>query len=74
MGARPHPNSGAGKIKWDASTDQALIEVKEASKSHTVTGALLEKLFRDAVRQNKTAHYVIKFGNGITLMGVLGRE
>lgn len=73
-GGRPHPNSGAGHIKWDGSDEDSIIEVKEAEKSHTVKGDLVEKLFQDATRQNKQGVYIIRFGNGITLTGYLGRD
>lgn len=60
-GARVHPRSGAGSIKWDASTEDELIEVKDSKKSHTLNGALLNKLLIDATRQGKEAVYIVKF-------------
>lgn len=60
-GARVHPRSGAGSIKWDASSEDELIEVKDAAKSHTMQGALLNRLLRDAINQGKQAVYVIHF-------------
>lgn len=74
LGARPHPNSGAGHIKWDASSETDLFEMKDATKSHTLNSDLLEKLFRDGARQGKSSHYIVRFANGIVLHGVLTRD
>ena len=63
MGLRAHPNSGAGPIKYDASDDETLVEVKDASKSYTLNAAYLEDLFRTAARQSKTAVIIVKFPN-----------
>lgn len=60
-GARLHPRSGAGRIKDDASTDDTIIEIKDADRSHTLKGSVLDSLFRRAVRQGKEAQYVIYF-------------
>lgn len=60
-GLRLHPNSGAGHIKWDASDDERLVEMKDAKKTITVNGEYLDKLFRDAVRQGKDAIFIINF-------------
>jgi hypothetical protein len=60
-GARVHPRSGAGNIKWDASDEETIYEMKDAMKSHTLSGALLEKLFLDATRQGKEAVYTVYF-------------
>lgn len=60
-GARLHPRSGAGNIKDDASTDDAVLEIKDAMKSHTLQGAALDKLFRRATRQGKDAKYIVYF-------------
>lgn len=60
-GARVHPNSGSGRIKDDASTEEVQYEFKEAQRSHTLHGAALLALFRRAVRMGKQAEYVIYF-------------
>ena len=60
-GARPHPMSGAGRIKDDASTDDTQYEFKNVSKSHTLKGRDLLALFTRAIRQGKDAEYVIYF-------------
>ena len=60
-GARLHPRSGAGSIKWDASSDEVLYEMKNVQKSHTLTGAYLRRLALDAAHQGKEARYVVTF-------------
>ena len=60
-GAREHPASGAGRIKDDASTDETQYEFKNVAKTHSLKGKDLLALFRRAVRQGKTAEYVIYF-------------
>ena len=74
-GAKLHPRSGAGTIKWDASTDDELIEYKDAAKTITVNGKYLEKLFRDASAQGKDAIFVVTFGEAnIILEGRITRS
>lgn len=60
-GARPHPMSGAGRIKDDASSEDNQYEFKQAKVSHTMKGKELLDLFRRAVRQGKDPEYVIYF-------------
>lgn len=60
-GARLHPNSGAGKIKDDASSEDVIYEVKDANKSHTVKSVELDNLLRRAIGQGKEAQYVVYF-------------
>lgn len=60
-GGRVHPNSGAGHIKDDGSSDTELIEVKDAIKSHTIKASDLFALFRRAAKQSKDPVYVIQF-------------
>jgi hypothetical protein len=60
-GARPHPRSGAGRIKWDASSESEVLEIKHVQKSHTLNGAYLDALYRRATQQGKAAVYVIEF-------------
>lgn len=60
-GARVHPRSGAGKIKWDASDEETLYEMKDANKTHQLSGELLKRLHLAAIQQGKTAEYVIYF-------------
>lgn len=61
MGGRVHPRSGAGSIKHDGSTEDLLIEVKDAARSHTMNGEYLLELFTTAVRQGKEPRYVVTF-------------
>lgn len=72
--AKVHPNSGAGRIKNDASNDEDDFEFKLANRSHTITSAELHKLYSDAARKGRGAMYVIEFTNGMVLEGrVLNR-
>lgn len=73
IGLRAHPNSGAGSIKYDASDDETLVEVKDANKSYTLNAAYLEDLFKTAARQNKTAVMVVKFPN-IIIEAIIYKE
>lgn len=60
-GATPHPGSGAGNIKDDASNDQTIYEFKNVSRTHTLKGSDLLALFKRSIRQQKEAEYVIYF-------------
>jgi hypothetical protein len=59
-GARAHPGSGSGKIRFDGSTDEEIIEVKEASKILSLTRAYLELLLQTAIRQQKQAVLIVR--------------
>ena len=73
MGARAHPGSGSGPIRHDGSTEDALVEVKDAAKSITLSAAYLEGLRRRAVQQGKRATLVVEFTNGLRLEADLTR-
>lgn len=60
-GAHLHPMSGAGRIKDDASNDEAVFEFKNVFKSHSLRGTDLLALFVRAVRQGKQPIYVVYF-------------
>lgn len=60
-GAKGHPNSGAGSIKYDGSTQEEVIEVKDAVKSFTLNRDYLMSLFKHAARQSKQAVLVVEF-------------
>lgn len=60
-GVKGHPNSGAGKIKYDGSDDDCVMEVKDAAKSFTLNRTYLESLFKNAARQGKEAVLVVEF-------------
>ena len=66
LGARLHPNSGAGKIKDDASNEDTVYEFKNANRSFTLNGSDLSATHARAVRQGKEGVWVITFANGIT--------
>ena len=63
MGGRVHPMSGAGSIKADGSTDDEVIEWKDANKSYTLKAADLEELRRHAIRQGKDGLFIIQFND-----------
>ena len=60
-GVRGHPNSGAGKIKYDGSNDECVMEVKDAAKSFTLNRTYLDSLFKNAARQGKEAVLIVEF-------------
>lgn len=69
-GARLHPMSGAGSEKNDFSTEDAVFEVKNVQKTHTIKGKDLENLFVNAAKQNKEAVYLVHFEDAdITMEG-----
>ena len=69
---RLHSNSGAGRIhKMDASDDERQVEIKDATKSYTVTGKYLEGLWTQSVRVGKEPCLWIFFHNGLILKGVI---
>lgn len=73
-GAMPHSNSGAGSNKNDFSTKGIVYEDKNVAKTHTIKGEDLNKLFVNAIKQGKDAHYIIYFSEAnITLEGELRR-
>ena len=72
IGARIHPNSGAGSIKQDMSTDDAIIEMKTAEKSFTLNAKYLEGVFTNAIRQGKDAQLIVVFPN-VTVTATLTR-
>lgn len=61
-GSKAHPNSGAGRIKWDGSDEESVIEVKDAKESYQVKKTLLRDLHKEASRQGKAAILIINMG------------
>ena len=61
MGARVHPNSGALRIKHDASDKETLYEIKDANKTYTLKAEELNELWVRAARDVKTPEFVIVF-------------
>ena len=70
-GAYVHPMSGAGRIKDDGHDDQNLYEVKTAAATHQISAVALSDLWTRAVQQGRDAIYMIEFGNGFTLTGIV---
>lgn len=60
-GARVHPNSGAGRIKDDASDEETQYEFKSVRKSHSLSGEALLGLWARAIRRGKNPEYVVYF-------------
>jgi len=73
-GAMPHSNSGAGSNKNDFSTAEVVYEDKNVAKTHTIKGDDLNKLFVNAIKQGKDAHYIVYFSDAdVTLEGIVRR-
>lgn len=60
-GKRVHPNSGAGRIKYDGSDDDEVIEVKDAAKGFRLVGRDLLQFHQHAAREGKDAVWYITF-------------
>ena len=56
-----HPGSGSGKIAFDGSTEDELIECKTAERVHTLSAAYIARLFKTAIRQGKTPRMIVEF-------------
>jgi len=61
LGAKPHPASGALRIKHDASDHETLYEIKDANKTHTIKGTELTSLWKEATMAEKRPVYVVRF-------------
>lgn len=57
--------SGAGRIKGDGSTDDELIEVKDARKEYRLKEADLRKHWKEAVQVRKEPVFVIEYESGL---------
>jgi DNA-binding helix-hairpin-helix protein with protein kinase domain len=60
-GARVHPNSGALRIKHDASDDDTLYEIKDANKTYTLAGKELLELWKRSAQQLKEPLFIVYF-------------
>ena len=60
-GAAIHPNSGALRIKHDASDDETLYEIKDANKTYTLSGKELLELWKCSVQQLKDPVFIVYF-------------
>lgn len=65
-GAKVHSNSGAGRVKDDGHDEEAIYEIKDAQKSHTIIAKEIRGLRKRAAQQGKQGVYIIKFP-GFTL-------
>lgn len=67
IGARPHKNSGRGIIKADGSLDRYIVDVKEYSKSFSVTKDVWAKIVTDTLRvdPNKSPVLMIVLGDKV---------
>lgn len=54
MGAKVHKNSGRGMIKGDGSTDEFIIDVKEANKTFTLSQDVWAKICTDAMKVDRS--------------------
>lgn len=67
IGAKPHKNSGRGNIqKADGSLDRYVVDVKEYSKSFSVTQDVWAKIVTDTLRVDKNKSPVIMLVLGET--------
>lgn len=73
-GARPHPGSGSGSIRFDGSSEAELIEVKSAHRTHTISADYLESLHAQAVRQGKVPVLVLSFKNGVEVTMTINKN
>lgn len=60
-GARVHPNSGALRIKHDASDSEILYEIKDANKTYTLSGKELLELWKRSAMELKEPQFVVYF-------------
>ena len=75
LGANVHPNSGALRIKHDASDDETLYEIKDANKSFTLTAEDLNTLWVRATRERKEGVFIVKYNHhGITATITINKE
>ena len=72
-GVRGHPNSGAGKIKYDGSDEDRVVEVKDAAKSFTLNRTYLDALFKNAAKQSKQAVLIVEFPD-LTVEAIITRK
>lgn len=70
-GAKAHPNSGAGSIPFDGSTQHSVIEIKDAVKTYRMDHTYLRRLRTVAGRSGKQAILVVKFPDMIVECRIL---
>lgn len=75
LGAKLHPNSGALRIKHDASDSETLYEIKDANKTYSLSADELNTLWVRAMRETKEPVFIIKFKHrGMTATITLKKE
>ena len=66
IGAKPHKNSGRGMKKGDGSLDRYVVDVKEYSKSFSVSRDVWAKIVTDTLRVDPSKSPVIMLVLGDT--------
>ncbi len=66
IGAKQHKNSGRGMVKADGSTDDFVIDVKEYSKSYSISQDSWAKIVSDTMKvdRKKDPALMIVLGEG----------
>lgn len=66
IGAKPHKNSGRGMVKADGSLDDFVIDVKEYTKSYSVSEDSWSKIVTDTLRvdRKKNPALMVVLGKG----------
>lgn len=67
IGAKPHKNSGRGQYqKADGSTDEFVVDVKEAGKSFTINQEVWAKIVTDTLKTSKDKYPALLLAIGET--------
>lgn len=67
IGAKEHKNSGRGQYqKADGSTDEFIVDVKEAGKSFTLNQDVWAKIVTDTLKTNKNKYPALLLAIGET--------
>lgn len=66
IGAKPHVNSGRGPVKADGSLDDFVVDVKEYSKSYSVSQDSWSKIVSDTMKvdRKKDPALMVVLGEG----------
>ena len=59
IGAKQHKNSGRGKVKGDGSLDEFVVDVKEYSKSYSVSQDSWAKIVMDTMQVDRSKNPVL---------------
>lgn len=60
MGAKAHKNSGRGMVKGDASWENFVVDIKEYSKSYSVSQDSWAKIVTDTLRVDRKKSPALK--------------